>query len=69
MSLLRSTVISTIAAHLHMSSEVMPNGVYHMTTPTLLHNPPVYKIITITTAKGFSPMIYTELKEVELTEQ
>ena len=64
-----SNVISIIAGHLHMNSEVMRNGVYHITTPTLLHNPPVYKIITITTAKGFSPMIYTELKEVELTEQ
>ncbi len=62
-------VISVIAGHLHMNSEVMRNGVYHITTPTLLYNPPVYKIITITTTKGFSPMIYTELKEVDLPKQ
>ena len=62
-------VISVIAGHLHMNSEVMRNGVYHITTPTLLYSPPYYKIITITTTKGFSPMIYTELKEVELQKQ
>ncbi len=62
-------VISVIAGHLHMNSEVMRNGVYHITTPTLLYTPPLYKIITITTTRGFSPMIYTELKEVELPEQ
>ena len=62
-------VISVIAGHLHMNSEVMRNGVYHITTPTLLYNPPYYKIITITTTKGFSPMIYTELKEVQAPAQ
>ncbi len=62
-------VISVIAGHLHMNSEVMRNGVYHITTPTLLHNPPVFKIITISTTKGFKPMIYTELKEVEPLKQ
>ncbi len=64
-----NNVISIIAGHLHTNSEVMRNGVYHITTPTLLYNPPYYKIITITTTKGFSPMIYTELKEIELPEQ
>ena len=44
----------------------MRNGVYHITSPTLLSNPPVYKVITVTTTRGFSPMIYTELKEVEM---
>ncbi len=62
-------VISVIGGHLHINSEIMRNGVYHITTPTLLHNPPIYKIITITTTKGFSPMIYTELKEVNMPKQ
>lgn len=59
-------VISIIAGHLHSNDEVMRNGVYHITSPTLLSTPPVYKIITVSTTKGFSPMIYTELKEVEM---
>lgn len=57
-------VISVITGHLHFNSEKMRNGVYHISSPTLLSTPPVYKVINITTAKGFSPMIYTELKEV-----
>ena len=59
-------VVSVIAGHLHTNSEIMRNGVYHITSPTLLNDPPVYKIISISTTKGFSPMVYTELKEVEM---
>lgn len=59
-------VISIIAGHLHSNSEIMRNGVYHITSPTMLSNPPVYKVINISTTKGFSPMVYTELKEVEI---
>ena len=59
-------VISVIAGHLHSNSEVMRQGVYHISSPTLLGEPPVYKVINITTTKGFSPMIYTELKEVDM---
>lgn len=62
-------VVSVIAGHLHGNSEIMRNGVYHIVTPTLLGNPHVYKIITISTSKKFSPMIYTELKEVEIPEK
>ena len=62
-------VISIIAGHLHFNSEIMRNGVYHITSPTLLSEPPVYKVITVTTTKGFSPMIYTELKEVDMDEK
>ena len=42
----------------------MRNGVYHITSPTLIGETPEYKVINIVTTKGFSPMIYTELKEV-----
>lgn len=61
-------VISVIAGHLHTNSEMMRNGVYHITSPTLLSTPPVYKVITVVTTKGFSPMVYTELKEVDMSE-
>ena len=46
----------------------MKNGVYHISTPTLLDNPPVYKIIDIVSKDGLSPIIYTQLKEVEIEE-
>jgi predicted phosphodiesterase len=59
-------VMSVVAGHLHKNSEIMRNGVYHITTPTLLSDTPVYKVISISTTKGFSPMVYTELKEVEI---
>ena len=62
-------VVSVIAGHLHSNSEVMRNGVYHITSPTLLSDKPVYKIISISTTKGFSPMVYTELKEVDMNQK
>lgn len=59
-------VITIITGHLHTNYEVMRNGVYHITSPTLLSEKPVYKVISISTTKEFSPMVYTELKEVEI---
>ncbi len=61
-------VISIISGHFHINSEVMQNGVYHISTPTLLSSPPVYKIIDIVSKDGLSPIIYTQLKEVEIEE-
>lgn len=62
-------IISVISGHYHINGEQMRNGVYHISSPTLLSTPPVYKIITVTTTKGFSPMVYTELKEIELPKE
>ncbi len=62
-------VITIITGHLHTNYEVMRNGVYHITSPTLLSEKPVYKVISISTTKEFSPMVYTELKEVEITKK
>lgn len=62
-------VISIVAGHLHTNSEKMRNGVYHVTSPTLLSEKPVYKVISVTTTKGFAPMVYTELKEVEMPQK
>lgn len=59
-------VVSVIAGHIHVNGEIMRNGVYHITTPTLLKEPNVYKVITISNTKGFSPMVYTELKVVDM---
>ena len=61
-------VIAVLAGHHHINGETMQDGIYHITTPTLLNNPHQYKIIDISTVKGFSSMIYTQLKEVEVDE-
>lgn len=58
-------VVAVLSGHFHINGENMRNGVYHISTPTLLNEPNSYKIIDITTTKGFSPMIYTELKEIK----
>ncbi|MCI1273608.1 MAG: metallophosphoesterase [Clostridiaceae bacterium] len=60
-----NNVIAVIAGHYHMNGEKMLNGVYHISSPSLLVEPNNYKIITVVTTQGFSPMIYTELVPVE----
>jgi 3',5'-cyclic AMP phosphodiesterase CpdA len=64
-------VLAVISGHLHTNGENMKNGVYHISTPSLLGMPHSYKIIDIVTMKDFSPIIYTQLREVEVkdTEQ
>lgn len=59
-------VLAIISGHFHVNSEIMKDGIYHITSPSLLSNPPVYKIIDIVSKDGFSPIIYTQLKQVEL---
>lgn len=59
-------VLAIISGHYHRNAESMQNGIYHINTPSLLNDPPSYKIIDIVTKRGFSPIIYTQLKEVEL---
>ena len=62
-------VISVIAGHIHTNGEIMRNGIYHITSPSLLNTPHSYKVITISKARGFSPMVYTELKQVEMPQK
>lgn len=62
----QDNVVSVIAGHIHTNGEIMRNGVYHITTPSLLNDPHSYKVITISTTRGYSPMVYTELKEIEM---
>ena len=58
-------VLAIISGHYHVNSESMKDGIYHINTPTLMAEPHYYKIIDIVTQKGLSPIIYTQLKEVE----
>lgn len=59
-------VLAIISGHLHTNGENMRNGVYHISSPSLLAMPHAYKVIDIVTMKGFSPIIYTQLREVEV---
>ncbi len=59
-------VLAIVSGHLHTNGENMKNGVYHISTPSLLAMPHSYKIIDIVTMKDFSPIIYTQLREVDV---
>ena len=59
-------ILAIISGHLHVNSEIMENGIYHINTPTLLANPHTYKIIDIITKDDLSPIIYTQLKEIDI---
>ncbi len=59
-----SNVIAIISGHYHTNGEKMQDGIYHISSPSLLKLPHQYKIIDINITKGFSPMIYTQLREV-----
>ena len=59
-------VLAIISGHFHVNAETMKDGIYHINTPSLLTPPPSYKIIDIVSKKGFTPIIYTQLKEIEL---
>ncbi len=63
-----TNVLAVISGHFHVNSENMKNGVYHIATPSLLTLPHSYKIIDIVTTKEFSPIIYTQLKEFNISE-
>ena len=61
-------LLAIISGHFHVNSETMKNGVYHISSPSLLALPHTYKVIDIITTKDFSPIIYTQLREVEVND-
>lgn len=56
-------VLAILTGHFHINSEMMNDGIYHISSPSLLTIPQSYKIIDIVTTKEFSPIIYTQLRE------
>ncbi len=56
-------LLAVITGHFHENSEDMENGVYHISTPSLLGLPNSYKVIEIVTMNDYSPIIYTQLRE------
>lgn len=61
-----SNVKAVISGHYHVNHEKMQDGIYHISSPSLLVQPNQYKIIDIITTKGFSTMIYTQLRDVNV---
>lgn len=59
-------VKAVVSGHYHVNNEKMLDGIYHISTPSLLVQPNQYKIIDIVSTKGFSTMIYTQLKDVNV---
>ena len=57
-------VLAVVSGHLHTNNETMQNGIYHISTSSLLTLPHTYKIIDIVTTKEFSPIIFTQLREI-----
>ena len=61
-------ILAVLSGHFHVNSENMKDGVYHISTPSIINMPNSYKIIDIITTKDFSPLIYTQLREFEVKE-
>lgn len=59
-------VKAVISGHYHLNHEKMQDGIYHIASPALIVQPNQYKIIDIVTTKGFSTMIYTQLRDVNV---
>lgn len=62
-------VLTILSGHFHVNDETMKDGIYHISTPSLITVPYSYKIIDIVTTKGFSPIIYTQLREFEIEDK
>lgn len=63
-----NNVLAIITGHFHTNSESMENGVYHISSPSVLALPQSYKVIDIVTTKDFSPIIYSQLREFTVEE-
>lgn len=64
-----NNLLAIVSGHFHANSENMENGVYHISTPSLLTLPQSYKVIDIVTTKEFSPIIYTQLREFTVKQE
>lgn len=59
-------VMAVVSGHYHVNREDMRNGVYHVSTPAFAEEPHYYKLIEIVSTKNFLPMIFTQLRGVDL---
>lgn len=60
-----SNVIAIISGHYHTNGETMRNGIYHISSPSLVEAPHNYKVIEIENKNGKNHQIYTQLRCAE----
>lgn len=58
-------VIAIVSGHYHANNEKAVDGIYHISTPSLLENPHDYKVIDIKLERKHKPRIYTQTRNAE----
>jgi len=60
-----NNVIAIVSGHFHANGEKMVDGIYHISTPSLLESPHYYKIIDINISGKSRPKVYTQTRHAE----
>lgn len=60
-----SNVVAIFSGHYHANGETMKDGVYHVSTPSLLEPPHNFKIVEISVKNKKDCQIYTQLRHAE----
>lgn len=60
-----SNVIAIFSGHYHANAETQKDGIYHVSTPSLLEAPHDYKIVEISVKNKKDCQIYTRLRHAE----
>lgn len=60
-----SNVIAIFSGHYHANGETMKDGIYHVSTPSLLEPPHNYKIVEISVKNKKDCQVYTQLRHAE----
>lgn len=58
-------IVAIVSGHYHANGEVMKDGIYHISTPSLLEAPHYYKVIEIETKYNEKPQVYTMLRHAQ----
>lgn len=60
-----SNVIAIVSGHYHANGETMKDGIYNISTPSLLNSPNEYKVIDISIKSKKDCHVYTQLRHAE----
>lgn len=58
-------VVAIVSGHYHANGETMKDGIYHVSTPSLLSAPNEYKVIDVSNKGKNECKIYTQLRHAE----